>query len=224
MGIGSKITTVEAFRELGDLNSYQAIVSYGIVNPFGPTLIILATPKVWKGKETVPIIMLQIHPLFPEIMKRWEISTAHDTFFRDFENVIEDICTGDVSDGGCPTLFFPGVGWSLDNCLDILARIVSNRDGSREVYETCKRFKGNAFDRVSFEVSNMMTKGSTERLSYGEALKFVRMQIEDKSFRSEISAFGTAYNGAINHMPFAPKLSYFDFISIFKSILLEIKD
>ena len=216
---------IAAFKELGDISAYRAITTYGIVNPFGPTMNILATLSNWRNKSSLPVYLLQLHPFSPEILKKWTLPMEEQAHVETINNILDEVC--DMR-GGCPTFLYPGSLWSEDDSYMMLVKIVMGKEGGVETAELCRRFRANAFARVTYEIASSGQKlqerkegkWDNSKLSGDEAKEFVLFQTQDKSMRSEFEAFRMAYNGAIKHVPMLPvKLPYNDFLTMFQTIV-----
>ena len=147
---------VEAFKELGDLCMYRALLAYGIVNPAGPTMNILATLNDWRNKSSVPVYLLQLHPFYPEILRKWTIPAEKSVAIKALNAIIDDICNDEELGSSCPTLFVQIFGgtWPLNDTTDLLVRIVASKEGGVETFEKCKRFAGKPFDRIAYDMTS----------------------------------------------------------------------
>ena len=223
-----KKITVPAFKELGDLSKYRTILSYGIVNPFGPTLNFLITYGDLQNLNSLPVYLLQLHPFSPEIVKKWTLSKESNAKQIPIDDISDDLCN---MGGSCPTLFIPGTILSAGDEGIVLARIVASKEGGVKTFENCKRFPAKAFDRVTYEIEHsghqllerqvgMPSSFNSDKLSKEEAREFVLFQSRPEYVKSEFDAFLLAYKGAIEHVPtLSVKLPYKDFLAMFKTLV-----
>ncbi len=211
---------IDAFKELGNLENYASILSYGIVNPFGPTLMMLATPRKRGANIMTPVYLLKVHPFSPGIEKMWMIPTKEVTTKRELAPIFDSITTGEFSRGGCPTLLITGSIIPKKDSLDVLVDIVANREDGKRTFDNCNAFKGDPFARVGFEVESMFLKYEKQRMTAEEARAFVQMQMEEKIATEETAAFMTAFDGSINHVSlFSPVMDFRDFIGTYAALM-----
>lgn len=197
-GFGKKRVVISAFAGLGNISSYDLVLGYGIVNPFGPTLNLLAMDNSWmeRGRSKTDVVLLQCHPFSPEILKRWQISTKKGDFSSEITRVIDDIL---LIDSGCPTLLIPGVVLTKESCSQIFRRIVKDKRSGLHLYNQCSKFRANAFDRITEEVMAMLKEDPPEPMGNDVAKEYVSMQMDKECMQSEMNAFWTAYDGAIGY-------------------------
>ncbi len=214
-------TYVEAFKELGNLEDYSAIFSYGIVNPAGPTLTVLAAKTVGT-KDTTPVVLLQLHPFVPEILKTWIIPTDKLNSLEGIKVIMDDLCFGEMAYGSCPTVFLVGPVLPYEDALNALTEIVLHRDGGKNVLNNVLAFPGKPFERVAFEMDMTFRPYNHEHMELKEAYGFVIFQMKLENLKPEFQSFLEAYSGAIEFIPMLPAvLNPKDFFTVFNSIVFK---
>ena len=217
-GFGKKKET-GPFASIGEISNYQLVLAYGIVNPFGPTMnLLLRTKEPSGGKHK--FVLLMCHPFSPEIRYSWTCSPNE----KDILDTLNQIgqCLSKNNDS-CPTLFITGPNDNFESMLEILVLIAANGRGGLKTYNRCKKYVGNAFDRITEEVSSMLAKEADTPMGMEKAAEFVVQQLT-VGMQSELMAFKTAYEGSIgfqrqNGSPLNAVLPYEEFQKIMDKLI-----
>jgi hypothetical protein len=177
-----------------------ALVFVGIVNPYGPTLMVggfLGTPDM-QGKK--PLIRAMLNPFAQEL----EILHDDSPSVSGPADLMNHILPH-LSLNACPTLLLPSIHIPASEAPAVYGEVLRRFPDARRVLELVRRFYGDPWNRVSGEVRTTFESGagsaSYKELSEPEAYELAQLLLSDEHTRAEMDAFNYAWNGAIAHAP-----------------------
>ncbi|CAN5548434.1 hypothetical protein BH20VER3_BH20VER3_02170 [soil metagenome] len=183
---------------------FSVLHAAGIINPFGPTLAVVARtdgePEFASDESVVRII---VNPFAQECDivgtasrgDTWNPNDVLDKFFNGLLN-------------GCPTLLLPGNILSDTVVSRFCANFLMRFADWADVFEKVKRFPNDPWKRVQSDVnagtnlfSRLLRKKSHDRffknLHKESALELAELLLAPEAVKQEYNAFCFAWNGAI---------------------------
>jgi hypothetical protein len=197
--------------QVGQKEGLKTLFGWGIVNPFGPTLTVVATDGIlYVTGRKLPIVYLMLHPFQQEVRIVGEASIGQGwDSFRDLLPLL------DVRLGGCPTLLLPSAFREPAEDIEFYAKLLSRFDDGSSVLKKVRRFPGDPWNRVKEEMDasvqimidglqrmkevNQGTQPTIlgKRLLPDEARELATTLLQPKNFHAEIQAFLYAWKGSI---------------------------
>jgi hypothetical protein len=209
-------------KTIGKNNWLTTLLAGGIVNPFGPTLGVLAVDGLIEEGKTLPIIQLMLHPLNQDAMevgsarigKTWTPLVDLPPFFS-----LPFISY-------CPTLLLPSCLMGPDEVLSIYSRFLATFEDGYSVLEKVRRFPGDPRKRVRQDIRDAFSRRNADEerkeLNAVEAKELASNLLNPKNLKEEILAFCYAWKGSIEHlsgpmasMPYEEFMKYFGRLAVF---------
>jgi hypothetical protein len=134
----------------------QRVTSFlaaGIVNPFGPTLNVVAAAGELDPGAKLPVVRMILNPFSQELQTVGELTVGES--WRP-SAVIYPIF--DLPFGSCPTLLLPSRLLDAEQATLLYAKFLRRFDDARRVLEDVQKFLGNPWDRVSMEMRRATAK------------------------------------------------------------------
>jgi hypothetical protein len=179
----------------------------GIVNPFGPTLNVVAAIGKFEPNRNLPLVRLMLNPFSQEVTQIGDATVAERwSPLQNFEPLLE------LAFGACPTLVLPSHLLDDEDALAITARWLAGFDDARETMDRVGAHLGDPWTRVSTEIHQGATDYVAAKLkpeqdsrlpvplplTEEEALTFARTVLSYKHFEPEVQAFLYAWKGSID--------------------------
>jgi hypothetical protein len=196
-----------SFDDIGKDEGPKTLFGWGVVNPFSPTLTVVATDGVlYVPGRKLPIVYLVFNPFQQEASIIGEARIGRtSSAVRD-----QELLFG-VRIGGCPTLLLPSAFREPAEDLEVYADFLTRFDDGSRVLEKVRRFPGDPWKRVQADVDesfDIMARGMKEgeakrqiatgrRLTGEEACELASHLLEPKNVRAELDAFMYAWQGSI---------------------------
>jgi hypothetical protein len=204
------------------------VVTYGIVNPYGPTLMGFGI-IVHEEEDYPELSHYSLNPFQQNVTALGIFNTA-DNLAESVNGALKHF---DLFAGGTPTLVLPSRFLADADFSSFYNILLSQVDDLIGTIDLCRRFIGNPWDRVSEE-----TKGAAESLLGGDTDKvsaahtasdvdeFLEIVQPEQHFMEELKAFAYAWKGSIDFQRSSGSgalaeaaLSHTRFISIIGNIL-----
>jgi hypothetical protein len=179
----------------------------GIVNPFGPTLNVLAALGEFERDRTLPLVYLMLNPFvsWAQEIGRCIIGKTW-TPVRDWEPLLS------LDLGSCPSFVLPSVLLQEAEAIAIHAIWLQRARDARAVWNSIKAHAGNPWTRVNADVANAaekyvepMLRGDSlpeappdVPIEYEEALKFSEYVLSPGHMETELQALSGAWKHAID--------------------------
>lgn len=179
------------------------LLATGIVNPFGPTLNVLAIDGDPEPGRQLPVIRVLLNPFTQEaetiglarIGGTWDLASGLPRFF-------------DSIAGSCPTVLMPSAMLDDDEAISLCSEFLQVFDDAFGVLERVRRFPGDPWNRIEKEVGGLgdvlrqaelgEETGSQQRaLTEGEARELATNLLEEENLKQELAAFFYAWSGSI---------------------------
>jgi hypothetical protein len=176
------------------------LVTYGIVNPYGPTLMGFGI-IVNEEEDFTELAYYSLNPFQQEV----KALGVFDTDTAPIVSVKTALTRYDISVGGTPTVVLPSRNFSNnDTRLFFKALLAGVTDVTRTI-DLCRRFIGNPWDRVSEETSSAMEslvggdEGNNSRShTDADVDELLNILQSEQHFMEELKAFAFAWNGSID--------------------------
>lgn len=181
------------------------LLCVGIVNPMGPTLVVLAVDGHFEDDARLPVIIIRLNPFTQSC------SVVGQVLVGDSFDPVDDAVTFFPSMGlqACPTLLLPAVWLDHDTTVALHALYVTQfNDGLRTLAQV-KKFPRDPFARVQAEIdgaapgllSRLFGGGSKQpvvgRLDPRQGAELASLLLPEDSARVELQAFLHAWSGSI---------------------------
>jgi len=224
------VSVVELLREakpatLAALQSeFIPLVGGGIVNPFGPTLQLIAAVGEWRPGLELPIIWAILNP-FSQVIQ--QIGVLKLRALVSPAEVLAAVVPKEP--GGCPTALIasPLAQGRPADLVSGMAGYVAACEGVRDTLDRVRKFPGDPRSRVQDELANAMkamkqrrngepvTTDSDLALTTLEAGEFVQIQLEREHWINEWQAFVDCWWESITRAPpMAPVVNPLPFTDI----------
>jgi hypothetical protein len=192
-------------REARDLSYVELtpmwpLVTYGIVNPYGPTLMGFGI-IVHEEEDFTELAYYSLNPFQQEVLALGVFNVGVDPA----EIIKASLGYFGISVGGTPTLVLPPQLLPDGEIKSFFRVLLAQVDDVLGTIELCRQFIGNPWDRVSEE-----TKRATDTLVGNNGGKAPRKHTDadvdelldiiwsEQHFMEELKAFGFAWNGSID--------------------------
>jgi len=200
----------------------HALLVYGIVNPFGPTLTSVMGVGELKPGETLPVVELMLNPFSQEVQAVGELAAGQEWQPPD---VIRSLFS--LSSGNCPSLLLPTAYLEADDAASVHADFLRGFSDARCVLSRVKRYLGNPWDRISEEMEGAtnalaaLAEGGTREaggqpLNDDEAKELAGLLLSEEHTKAELQAFFAAWSGSIEQLGAGlPAMSLENFVGVF---------
>lgn len=208
---------------------YTVLLGVGIVNPFGPTLAVIATDGPLDAGARLPVLLMTLNPFAQacHVLGHLTIGERWDP--------VEDVVPflDDIPLQGAPTLLLPSVRLSEEDAIALHARLLARFDDGARVLERVRSFPANPVDRVQAEVDlafadlgKMLREGMdaadapAARLDGEDAHELARALLDGHGASAELEAFFLAWSGSIACQPVLGPgaMSLADFAQVFSRL------
>ena len=186
-----------------------ALVGGGIVNPFGPTLLLTALTGSWRPGSDMPIIQASINPFSQELQ--------HVGVFKVrglFDPLGTLLSVVPRSIPGCPTalLVSPLLRERAEDIWTVTSHYLANCDHASGTLEGVRQFAGDPRSRVKQEIDAgmkiMLARQRGEdvpwpeqrRLTSDESMELVRTQLIRSHWLEEWQGFIMCWSESIGHV------------------------
>lgn len=215
-------------------NPLYPILISGIVNPYGPTLTVVAAVRD-RTSAPLALVYAYLNPFRSELfIPGYFIEGQLSAPLPD--QLLQALQPFQIFSGGAPTLCIPAGYLDAFDVRYLYSRLFSNFGALHRVLDRLRRFPLNPGDRVSEEMQEAaanftgqrigQTIGADEPLSDDDMNALLDIVLDAEHNRKELSAFGYAWQGAIdqqrrsNNVELADNaFQYDDFLPAFTHIL-----
>ncbi len=209
---------------------FTTLIVAGIVNPFGPTLNVIAADGAFDSGGRMPILQMMLNPFTQSCQVVGEVEVGEQ-----WAPVVDLASFFTLSFGACPTLLIPSLYLDSEAAEEFHARFLTEFDDGGAVLAKVRKHPGNPWNRLQEEVSaagDMLIRrrggppvnSGSKRLSLLEAGELARMQLLAENLGAEIAAFLFAWKGAIDFQNESPlsrsAMSYEDFVGLFSELIM----
>jgi hypothetical protein len=231
--IPAKQTTFERLEESEPVpldrvgaNGLTALIAVGIVNPFGPTLALVAADGPFESGQTLPIVELILNPFSQTCCLIGQVTLGED--WTPLES-LEPFMALELQ--GCPTLLLPNSTFELDAAIEFHARLLARFDDGKALLSKVKRYPKDPWKRISSDIEatappgNASARGKAampeDHLDPREARELSILLLDPEARLAEFQAFAYAWNGAIkfqadqgNDLPSMPWTEFVRLLSL----------
>lgn len=222
----AKPATLESLQ--GD---FIPLLGGGIVNPFGPTLQLIAAVGEWNPGLELPIIWAILNP-FAQVVQQIGVLKLRGLVSP--AEVVAAVVPKDP--GGCPTALIasPILQGRREDLVSVMASYVAACQGGRGALEGVRKFPGDPRSRVRDEQVIAMKAITQQRngepvtvrsalaVTNEEAREFVELQLKREHWVNEWQGFVDCWRGSIERAPpMAPvviPMPFADIESIFRRV------
>ena len=192
------------------LGNLVVLLGGGIVNPYGPTLELVAGIGPWKPGQDMPVVRAMLNP-FTQDITQVGVLRIRDVFNpRDALAAFLPVCQI-----GCPTalLFSPLLRFQPQQIMSIFGEYLSARESGDLVLENVRKFPGDPYSRVKHETDNAMAIIKARRggdhtewpeirkLTKEDAVELATMQLRKDFLTTEWNAFVRCWLQSIEAFP-----------------------
>jgi hypothetical protein len=177
--------------------AFTTLLAAGIVNPMGPTLIVLGIDGEVKQQSTSESIELTLHP-FSTVASR--IALAHigdpDDLWRSADQVAKEV----AKSASCPTLLLPSKLLDANANNEIWAAALRHYADGSTTLDRVRQYPGDPWTRVQREMdrTELATTQESRRLTASEAYELAATQLAAENLHAEFEAFMYAWHGSID--------------------------
>lgn len=203
----------------GDPTTLAAV---GIVNPFGPTLAVLAVDGALTPGSERRVARISLNPFAQscEVVGRIHAGERWQDPIRDLAAFLP------LPLGSCPTLLLPSR--CIEDRLAFHAALLEEFEDGAQVYRRVQRHVGDPWTRVDGEVSSAFDPAGEmsedQPLTASDARDLARIQLSAANLKAELQAFLFAWKGAIDFQgggaQAARALQFEDFVQIFSRLMV----
>lgn len=191
-------------KDINDINGEDLIplVGAGIVNPFGPTLTLLAIIGDIDLEGPFPLIYLMLNPFTQKAEIVGEVLIEIQIFSPSGLQPLLDFPFG-----SCPTLLFPSGYTCKDENIVVFSKFLRRFSEARNVFDSVKKYPGDPWGRIKEDIQklpryiadhiNGQNTEKCEQLSEEESIEFATILLSEEHASQEIAAFIAAWTGAI---------------------------
>jgi len=116
----------------------------GILNPFGPTMVLLVASGDVSGDASVPLVQITLNPFMQEML------LVGEALFGDTCDPATDYAPFlPLGLRSCPTLLLPGTSMEFAQAAQLFARFVAPFDDGQNAYQEIKQYLGRPGDRIA---------------------------------------------------------------------------
>lgn len=209
-------------RDVGK-KGFTTLIAAGIVNPFGPTLTVVAADgdfRVAQGALSILHIILNPFSRSCDVVGKVDVK---DNWSPDDLQVFFSLPFG-----SCPTLLVPSYYFEPDQAVRFHARFLMGfEDGSNLLARVRKR-PGDPWKRIEDDMSIAQTIARptdaanriSRRLSEVEASELAALQLAPDNLKAELQAFMAAWDGALECVGRRPAdvMSVEEFLDVFSRL------
>ena len=187
-----------SFHESGK-KPYTTLLAAGIVNPFGPTLSVLAVDGYFpRADGRVPLIEMTLNPFAQTCTVVGTVDMGDNwTPLYDLQPFMS------LPLRSCPTLLLPSVYMTPGIVETLYADMLMTFDHGARALSGVRQYPGDPWARIQSEIDDSLgtpfapPKGGTTRLNRVEATELARTQLAPDNLRAEVLAFLDAWRGSI---------------------------
>lgn len=186
-----------------------ALVGGGIVNPFGPTLLLTALAGPWRPGSDMPIIQASINP-FSQELQHVGVFKLRDLF----DPLATLLSAVPCSVPGCPTalLVSPLLHDRGEDIWRVTSHYLGNCENASGTLEDVRQFVGDPRSRVKHEIDAsikiMFARQRGEdvpwpeqrRLTPAESMELARVQLTRSHWLEEWTGFIMCWSESIGHV------------------------
>jgi hypothetical protein len=190
-----------------DLSQMSVLYAAAIVNPFGPTLAVLATEGPFESGVASPIIRMSLNPFSQDCEVVGE-ATIGDNWnpFTD----LKPFLGGPLK--GCPSLLLPPLILDGPAAIEFFGRYLSQFDDGNELLAKVNRFPNDPWNRIQADVDgpkgvigklgrmfgrSKISNPALGRLDKVGSRALAGHLLDESAMDLELKAFMTAWEGAI---------------------------
>jgi hypothetical protein len=204
-------------REEISFDEFRTLVAiplfcFAIVNPMGPTFMVLAVGRISDGRSNLMFASLNPFSQTAESIKEYNFDANtidYDNLFKEHsiaDDINEFLVENWNSDSkhGTPTILCGGSFDSQDEEvlqkeIEILADIIMYSSNPVTTLSSLEKYPMNVIKRVSYEMENMFSHSpSTTTCGETELAKLLAIIINIEHLKQEFSGFLIAWNGSID--------------------------
>lgn len=178
----------------------------GIINPFGPTLSILALDGIIEQGKVMPLLYIMLNPFMQEAK---EVGTARIGEVWNPTNDLRQFFP--LMGNSCPTLLLPASILGKGLTVRFYAGFISIFENAFSIFQGVHKFPGDPWKRVHAEMNKLKDVNFLRRILKGdksyeekreieekEAVELAQNLLEPENLREEIKAFLYAWKGSID--------------------------
>lgn len=193
------VRPIEGFGE----KNLTVLISGGIVNPYGPTLSVIAMEGKIRPGEELSILRLTLNPFSQSLTEMGKMYLGEEWFADE-----ELLKLFQPQSDGCPTLLMPTMLFEGPMLMVLNSLyLMSFRDGF-EVLSAVRRYTGDPWGRVQKDINSLRNivevegagikrVGDGKELAYDDANSLAKIQLTPENAKKEMKAFLHAWNGSI---------------------------
>ena len=183
---------------------YTTLLAAGIVNPFGPTLSVLAVDGYFPLADgRIPLIEMMLNPFAQSCTIVGTVDMGDNwTPLYDLQPFTS------LPLRSCPTLLLPSQFMAPDTVESLYADLLMTFDHGDRVLSSVRQYPGDPWTRIQAEIDDSLSgetsgspfappKSGTSRLNRSEATELARTQLAPENLRPEVLAFLDAWRGSV---------------------------
>lgn len=173
------------------------LLTYGIVNPMGPTLNVVAFDGELALNARSYVVHVVLNPFTCEATR---IAIAHVGESSDLGTDLPDLFGSLQQQSSCPTLLLSSLliePWQIE---ELWARFLAGFPNSSRTLHLVQQFPGDPWNRVQHEIDTTDPKqppSPDNWLTAAEARAFARTQLDPPNVHAELQAFLFGWRGAV---------------------------
>lgn len=189
--------------------NFWPLISYGIVNPYGPTLmgfIILENEQ----KSSLELVYYSLNPFSQTVFALHELTeVTKKANLADL--VLGAINRFSLANTGTPTLLIPSEILARKDHYDVFCNVLIRTSDVPKYLKLLNEYPKNPWDRISKEIGSLfkqVTKagarqpevppGPVKQADPGQIEEYISILSDEAHRKEEVKAFVTAWNGAID--------------------------
>lgn len=173
------------------------LLAGGIINPFGPTLTLLAARGRLDVGEEAKVFHVVLNP-FRQVITEVGIARISAS---DWTPAVELEPFFALPFGGCPTLLLPNAGYSEEQAIELHAKFLSTFENGSAVLHGVREHPGDPWQRVQHEIDNCVPPRAPTRpqeaLLAEEARELATYLLDPSNLMAEFYAFRDAWHGSV---------------------------
>jgi hypothetical protein len=205
---------VELNNNFFKLGNSTALISWGIFNPFGPSLIIIGINE--DDEKTCELIWFRM--LNPFGQENWLLAQCDNEYEMDVLSLLKDILSKNGNDEfvickSMPTFILHWSELIRDKIQDLFWLMYqTTKDDIQKFMNYITESKGNPWDRASIELQFAIKKSDQKKVVPKEKIlmEWLEKILEPDYFRIEIAAFIDAWIGSIDYHKEKGSLVFFE--------------
>ena len=185
-----------------DGSALDVFFATGIVNPFGPTLSVVAAAGEPAEKRELPVVEIMLNPFKQQVLQIGKMLVGSEwTPADDLKPLIQR------DYGGCPTMVLISNQVTDSVRFELATQILETHgDRIRVVTEAVKKHFGDPWTRVSEEMRGA-EYDTDDRPTAEVAQELTSILLTSEHFKPEFQAFAAAWHGSIENSKITSRVS-----------------